>query len=216
MLPVVPVVGTKGIESLVVVGIEELIGEVEDILAVGVGGLDLRSDGIESDVAANNRLGRVFLTTSALDKPSAYLIAFRAGGLVVIVVEVADGLVFLADGFQQHGLLIGVDVGEGIVGLLYDVEHVTDAVVTIGHGDGHLTLGSIAGVGDLADIALLGFCDDGVGGCDHRRFLGEFELSLVGIVEEFFDGVFFAVDGQRGEYGHLSLRAGEGALNDDV
>ena len=216
MLTVVPVIGAEGIEGFVVVGIEELVGEVEDILAVGAGGLDLRSYGIESDVTADNRLGRVFLATGALDEPAAYLIAFRAGGLIVIVVEVADGLVFLTDGFQQHGLLVGVDVSEGIVGLLNDVEHVTDAVLTIGHRDGHLTLGRIAGVGDLADIALLGFCDDGVGGCDHRRFLGEFELSLVGIVEEFFDGVFLAVDGQRGEYGHLSLSAGEGALNDDV
>ena len=171
MLTVVPVIGAEGIEGFVVVGIEELVGEVEDILAVGVGGLDLRSDGIESDVAANNRLGRVFLTAGALDEPAAYLIAFRAGGLVVIVVEVADGLVFLAGGFQQHGLLVGVDVGEGVVGLLYDVEHVTDAVLTIGHRDGHFTHGGIAGVSDLTDIALLGFCDDGVGGCDHRRFL---------------------------------------------
>ena len=206
VLVVVEIVGSEGVEGLMVGRVEELVGEVVDVLAVGVGCLYLGGDGIEADVAGDDGRRLVFLTAGGLLEPAAHLVALGAGGLVEIVVEVTDGLVLFTDGLQEDGLLVGVDIGEGVVGLLDDGEDVVEVVVAQGHRDGDLTLGGV----------LLGLGDDGVGGADHRGFLGKFEHSLVGVVEDLLGGVFLTVDGERGEDGHFNLRAVESTLDDDV
>ena len=175
MLRVMPVSAAHGYESLMVLGIEVHVGQVVVVLLVGAGTLNLRSHGIEGDVAGHDVGHKVFLATRLLHKPAAHLVALRGDGGGVVDGKLADGSVFL-HGLCAHRRTVGVQVGQGEVGFLHEVGDVVDGDACEGHGDGDSTLGVVALVGDLAQLASGGSdVGDRIGCRDHLVFLRQFD-----------------------------------------
>ena len=135
MLCIVPVEAAGGIEGLVVSGIEELVGEVEDVLLVSAGCFDLCCDSVERDVAGDDIFSSPLLAASGLLKPAAHLHVVRSGSVVVVNVELADHFVLLAGIYAEHRLLVGVDVSQIEVGLLYEGQQILDSGLAQGHRD---------------------------------------------------------------------------------
>ena len=104
--------------------VEELVGEVEGVLLIGAGHFDLRSDGIECDVAGDDIVNSPLLTTGGLQEPAAYLHVLRGSSGVVVNIKLADGLVLLTSELTKDSLLVGVDVGQLIVWLLHEVDYI--------------------------------------------------------------------------------------------
>ena len=126
MLCIVPVEAASGIEGLVVSSVEELVCQVEGIFLIGAGLLDLRSDGIERQVASDNGLSGVLLAAGGLQEPAAHLHAFLGSSSSVVDIELADGLVLLTGKLTQHGLLVCIDIGQCEVGLLNEGQHIVE------------------------------------------------------------------------------------------
>ena len=136
VLCVVPVETACGIEGLVVLSVESLVGEVEGVLLIGAGRLDLRSHGIERDVFGDDSLSGVLRLAVGIDAiPAAHLLAFGSRSVVVVKVELADHLVLLTSELAEHRLLVGVDVGQIEVGLLYEGQQILDRGFAQGHWD---------------------------------------------------------------------------------
>ena len=172
VLGVVPVEAfAGGSECLVIGSVEELVGQVEVIFVRLAGRLYLRGHGVEVDVAGDDGLGGVLLAAGSLEEPAAHLRALLGGGGGIVDVEGTNLLVLFTDELAEHGALVGVDIGQLEVGLLDNVEHILNRGLTICHGDGHLTLGLIALVGDSAYLTLLGSGRDGVLVADHGDLL---------------------------------------------
>ena len=207
-----------GVESLVVLGIEDGAGEVEGVLLVGAHSLYLRAVAIEVEVAGDDVVHGVLAASVAALKPSAHAVALRDA--IVrhdVAPEAADGRVLLHLLGGDDGLpVLRTDVVEGEVGLLHDVQHIVHGGALASQGDGDGAACRVALVGDGAQLAGEGRGRNGILGADHRHLLRQLEVGLVGIVEDFGSCIFLSVDGQRGQHGHVLLRAVEDALDDDV
>ena len=199
-----------------VCGIKQFVGEVEEVLLIRAGFLNLSSDGIEVDIAGNHIVSCVLLTAGSLQEPAAHLHAFPGGGGGTVDVKCADGLVFLTGGSAENGLLVGVDIGQGVVGLLSQCEHILYRGLAEAHRDGDHALGIVAHVADDPYLTLLGLGLHRIGLAHHLYFLREFHLCLVGIVEDLLGGELLTVDGQRGEDGYFLLLATECSLDDNI
>ena len=108
------------------IGIEGLVSQVEGVLHVCAGNLDVCGDGNECYVAGDDGLSGVLRPALCVEEiPAAHLLAFRSRSCGVVDIECADGLVLLAGELTEDGRLVGVDVCQFEVGLLYDVQHVS-------------------------------------------------------------------------------------------
>ena len=126
MLCIVPVEAARGIEGLVVSGIEELVCEVEVVFLIGAGFLNLCGDSVEGDVAGDDIFSSPLLTTCGLLEPAAHLRALKSCSGIVVHIKLADGLVLFTGELTKYRLLVGVDVGQREVGLLCEVDDIVE------------------------------------------------------------------------------------------
>ena len=138
MLCVVPVeTVASGVECLVILCIEELIGQVEGVLLVGAWHLYLGLDSVQLGICCYHVGSGEFLTHNACLEPSARLVSVLCGSDVVDVVgKLTDGSIFLNSLCCQHAT-VNTDILQGIVGLEDDVQHVAHLCVTGCHWDGY-------------------------------------------------------------------------------
>ena len=126
VLCIVPVEAASGIEGLVVSSVEELVCEVEVILLIGAGLLNLCGDSVEGDVAGDDIFSSPLFAAGGLLEPAAHLCALKSCSGIVVHIKLADGLVLLTGELTKYRLLVGVDVGQREVGLLCEVDDIVE------------------------------------------------------------------------------------------
>ena len=218
VLLVVPVeaVASRG-ECLMVLSIEELVGQVEVVLLVGAGHLYLGLDGVELGVGGDDVGGRELLAEDSRLEPAARLVALLRGSSVGNVVgKGADGGVLLNSLCCQHAA-VNANVLQLVVGLEDDVQHIVHLCVAGCHrnGDGAGVL--LLVISDVAyGAALSGDVGQRVALADHSLCLRQFQRGLIQLAEYVFDSILIAIDLERGEYGNVLLGAVHDTLDDDV
>ena len=207
----------RGNEGLMILGIEERVGQVESVLLVGTHFLYLGLDGMELGVGGDNVGSSELLAQDSLLEPSACLVSVLRGRHISnIEGELADSGILL-DLLGGDDFTFAIKIFEGEVRLVDNVEHIAHLNVACSHGDGNLATGGCALVDDLADGAVdSSDISEGILGTDHRRAVGQFEGSLKEVAEHILCSIFDAVDLERSQHGHILLGAIQNTFNDDV
>ena len=219
VLCIVPVEAVASrIECLVILGIEELVGEVEGVLLVGAGLLNLGLDGIELGVAGNDVGGGELLAQDRRLEPTTSLVAFLRGSHFSNVAgELANGGILLHGLRLQHGGAVDTYILQRAERLVDHIQHIVHLRISSRQGDGDLTLALSAFVGQLAYFTA-GSSNVGqrILGAHHRLAILQLESSLIQFAEHILSSIFSAVDLERGQDGHFLLSTTQRTFDDNV
>ena len=218
MLAVVPIeLVTRRIEGLVVLSIEQLVGQIEIILLMGACHLNLSLDSVELGVSGDDVLSGKLLAQNSCLEPAASLVAILCCcSLVDVISKRTDGSIFLDSLCSQYAT-VNTDVLQLVVRLEDDVQHVVHLGLASSHRDGDGAGIVLLVVSNLANCTgLCGNVGQWVLAAYHSFSFRQFQCSFILLAKYVLNIIKVAVDLERCQYGNILLGTSKGTLDDDV
>ena len=206
-----------GVEGFMVLSIEEFVGQVEDILLVSAGHLNLGLDSIKLSIGCDDvSCGKLLAQDVGLE-PTTSLVAFLGSSSFVDVIgKCINGGVFL-DSLRSQYAAVNTDILQFVVWFEDDVQHVFHLCLASSHRDGNGAGILLLSVCDFAHLAA-GSSNVGqrIACANHSLFLRQLQCSFILLAKDVLDSVIVAVDLERCQYGNVLLSAIEDTLDNDV
>ena len=184
--------------------------------------LDDGSVCIEIGVGSKGAL-RVILHGSATANscsPSTESIAFSNGCLGSIEVESANGHILFYLLCTNDGLAVGIDIGQGVEGLAYEIGYPLHRDVVVGNRDGNCGLLVVASIGDgTYSTSFSSHIGKRIVLANHVVSLEELDVSYIVVannLKDVFNIILGAISFERGQDGNFLLLTTECTFDDDI